>query len=161
MFDRDMHYLSVSKRWLSDYGLGNRDLCGLSLYEVFPEIPAHWKGLHCRGLAGEILQGDSERLERLDGSVQWVRWEIRPWHGASGDVGGIVIFTEDITKRRQAEDELRAMNEDLIIFNNAAVGRELRMIELKQEVNALCAEAGEPPRYALQFLEGNDASTGQ
>ena len=27
------------------------------------------------------------------------------------------------------------------------VGRELRMIELKQEVNAFCAQLGQPPRY--------------
>jgi PAS domain S-box-containing protein len=65
-------------------------------------------------------------------------------------------IVHDITERKQNEDKLRAMNEDLIIFNNAAVDRELRMIELKQEINALCAEAGLPPRYELQFLEGND-----
>lgn len=91
MFDRDMRYLSVSKRWLSDYGLGSRDLGGLSHYEVFPEIPAHWKEIHRRGLAGEILQEDADCLERVDGSVQWVKWEVRPWYSASGDVGGIVI----------------------------------------------------------------------
>ncbi len=62
----------------------------------------------------------------------------------------------DLTQRKQAEDELRARNEELIIFNNAAVDRELRTIELKQEINALCAEAGQPPRYALQFMEEND-----
>jgi len=153
MFDRDMRYLSVSKRWLSDNGLGNRDVCGLSHYEVFPEIPEHWQEMHRRGLAGEILQEDAERFERLDGSVQWVRWEIRPWYSASGDVGGIVIFAEDITKRRQAEDELRVRNKDLLIFNDAAVGRELRMVELKREVNELCAKVGLQPRYDLHIID--------
>jgi DNA-binding response OmpR family regulator len=43
--------------------------------------------------------------------------------------------------------ELRARNGELIRFNEAMVGRELRMIELKQEVNALCAQLGQPPRY--------------
>lgn len=32
-------------------------------------------------------------------------------------------------------------------FNLAAVGRELRMIELKQELNELCQQAGLPPSY--------------
>ena len=32
-------------------------------------------------------------------------------------------------------------------FNRAAVGRELRMIELKKEINELCARLGQPARY--------------
>jgi len=36
-------------------------------------------------------------------------------------------------------------------FNRAAVGRELRMIELKREINEMCGQLGQPPRYALDF----------
>jgi PAS domain S-box-containing protein len=161
MFDRDMRYLSVSSRWLSDYGLGNRDLRGLSHYEVFPEIPAHWKEMHRRGLAGEVLQEEDDSFKRIDGSVQWGRWEIHPWYEASGAIGGIILFTEDTTERKLAEDELRNRNKDLETFNYAAVGRELRMIELKQEINELCAVAGKPPRYALDFLNENGVSNDQ
>jgi len=113
MFDRDMRYLSCSRRWLSDYGLEDRDLLGLSHYEVFPEMPESWKHAHQRGLAGEVLHADEDRFFRPDGSAQWLRWEIRPWHEASGSVGGIVIFTEDITYRKQVEEELFKMNEEL------------------------------------------------
>ena len=42
-------------------------------------------------------------------------------------------------------------NEDLTRFNHAMVGREMRMIDLKKEVNELCAQAGQPPRYPLSF----------
>ncbi len=38
--------------------------------------------------------------------MQWIRWEIRPWHDAAGEVGGIVIFTEDITERALAEERI-------------------------------------------------------
>jgi DNA-binding response OmpR family regulator len=46
--------------------------------------------------------------------------------------------------------ELRASNAELSRFNEAMVGRELRMIQLKEEINALCAQLGQPPRYPLQ-----------
>ncbi|HXV19362.1 MAG TPA: EAL domain-containing protein [Desulfuromonadales bacterium] len=106
MFDREMRYLSASRRWRSDYGLGERELQGMSHYEIFPEIPAAWRQVHRRGLAGEVLQAEGDRFERADGSVQWVKWEVRPWLDAAGEVGGIIIFTEDITERRQVEQAL-------------------------------------------------------
>jgi len=110
MFDADMRYLSVSRRWLSDYGLEGRDLIGESHYDVFPEVTAEWREAHRRGLAGEVLRAEADRFERADGSVQWIRWEIRPWHDAAGKTGGIVIFSEDITKIKLAEQELRESN---------------------------------------------------
>ena len=107
MFDREMRYLSVSRRWLTDYNLGGRDLRGISHYAIFPEITEEWKAAHRRALAGEILQSDADRFARVDGSIQWVRWEIRPWYDARGNIGGILIFTEDVTGHKHAEEALR------------------------------------------------------
>jgi PAS domain S-box-containing protein len=106
MFDRQMRYLSASRRWLGDYHLGHRDLTGLCHYDVFPEIAEGWKAVHRRALAGEVVGNDRDRFERADGTVQWERWEVRPWYDAAGAVAGIVIFSEDITARIQAEREL-------------------------------------------------------
>ena len=67
------------------------------------------------------------------------------------DVG--VAFAVDITLRKRAEEEMRAAVQELEEFNQAMVGRELRMVELKQEINALCAQLGQPPRYPLDDEE--------
>lgn len=109
MFDRHMRYLAVSRRWMDDYGVGDRSLIGRSHYDVFPEISDRWKAVHQRGLAGEVVQEEEECFERADGSVQWLRWEVRPWLGNDSQVGGIVIFTEDITERKTASDVMRDM----------------------------------------------------
>jgi transcriptional regulator with GAF, ATPase, and Fis domain len=58
---------------------------------------------------------------------------------------------------RDSHLALRENTEDLVRFNRAAVGREVRMIELKKEINELCATAGQPPRYALDFESGGKA----
>ncbi|MCK9607914.1 MAG: PAS domain S-box protein [Methylomonas sp.] len=107
MFDRDMRYLACSRRWLDDYQLGDRELFGLSHYAVFPEISENWKDIHRRGMAGEIIRVDEDRFIRRDGQAQWLRWEVRPWYLEGGEVGGIVIFTEDITARLIAKQALR------------------------------------------------------
>lgn len=52
---------------------------------------------------------------------------------------------------RSEADALRAANEELSAFNRIMVDRELRMIELKEEVNLLCGQLGRPPRYDLDF----------
>ena len=75
------------------------------------------------------------------------------WREADGTVGGIVLFSEDISKRKLAEHELKQRNEELERFNLAAIGRELRMIELKRQVNALTQVRGQPPPYDLAFTE--------
>ncbi len=111
MFDRGMRYLSFSRAWISGHNLGDRDLTGLSHYDVFPEISEEWKTVHRRALAGEVLRADADSFERADGSVQWLRWEARPWYDAAGDVGGIVIFSEDITERKQMGEALRESEE--------------------------------------------------
>jgi hypothetical protein len=106
MFDREMRYLAASKHWMDEYGLDDRPIIGHSHYEIFPEIPERWKQIHRRCLAGEVIKADEDRFQRADGSTQWLQWEIRPWKAADGTIGGIVMFTVDITKNKLANEEL-------------------------------------------------------
>jgi PAS domain S-box-containing protein len=113
MFDRDMRYMACSRRWLSDYWPDATNVVGISHYEQFPEtISEKWKEAHRRGLAGEVVQADEDPFARADGRTQWLRWEVRPWTTVDGVVGGITIFSEDVTERVEAaralgESELR------------------------------------------------------
>lgn len=110
LFDRNMRYLATSRCWLEDYKLSSDGLLGKSHYDIFPEIPAHWKIAHQQCLAGVVLH-DEEKFVRENGSVQWIRWVVQPWHESNGTIGGIVILTEEITKRKELEEENKQLLE--------------------------------------------------
>ena len=72
----------------------------------------------------------------------------------SPEKGKFATVFSDITERKKWEEDIRKFtlelqqkNEELTRFNNAMVGRELRMMELKKEINELCNKTGEPFRY--------------
>lgn len=102
MVDKDMRYLAVSKRWKEDYHLAG-DLLGRSHYEIFPEIPDRWKKIHRRALAGEMLSATEDWFERIDGTVQWLNWSVAPWLNGNGEIGGLMMMSEEITERKRVE----------------------------------------------------------
>jgi PAS domain S-box-containing protein len=113
MLDRDLRYLAVSRRWFEDYRLPQRDLVGLSHYEVFPEVPERWREIHQRCLGGAAERCEEEAFRRADGTVDWIRWDVRPWRDGGGAIRGLIIFTEQITARKEAEARARAAEEAL------------------------------------------------
>ncbi|WP_437284596.1 STAS domain-containing protein [Sorangium sp. So ce406] len=121
MFDRNMCYVLASHQWIADFGLKDTDITGRNHYELFPEIPEHWRAIHRRCLAGASEGNDEEPFPRADGRVDWVRWKIFPWHTASGEIGGIMLFTEVITERKRLEDTLRMQARTLVELSTPIV----------------------------------------
>ena len=113
MFDTKMRYLAVSHRSRMDFGLGDREVIGHCHYEILPWLPESVKEIHRRALAGETIRSEDTRIERADGTVLWGRSEVLPWRTGDGSIGGIILFTEDITKRKLAEIALRESEESL------------------------------------------------
>jgi PAS domain S-box-containing protein len=113
MFDREMKYLAVSRRWMEDFSLGDNDIIGVSHYEIFRDIPDKWKTAHRKALSGETIKNDEDRFERDDGTIYWLKWEILPWFSNNGLIGGIIIFSEDISKYKRASEEIGILNANL------------------------------------------------
>ena len=67
------------------------------------------------------------------------------YYGENGVLGWLL----DITERKQAELELMRNLEELERFSRLVVGREEKMVSLKEEVNQLLTEAGRARKYKI------------
>ena len=105
--DRELRYVYVSQNYLDQYNVKETDVIGKHHYEVFPDLPRKWRDVHQKALAGEVSRADRDPYPREDGTVEWTRWECRPWYEVNGSIGGLVVYTEVITDQVQAEEALR------------------------------------------------------
>ncbi len=97
------------------------------------------------GIASQI---DDDILWRRDGSYFRVEYSATPIYKDRAVVGSVVTF-RDITERKKVEEELKQHVMNLERFNRLTVGREEKMIQLKQEINELSEELGRVRRYKI------------
>jgi PAS domain S-box-containing protein len=124
MFDRQMRYLAVSRRFVADYRLpADAQLIGRSHYEMFPDIPQRWRDIHARVLAGEEFSNEEDQFARCDGRTEWVRWSMAPWRCGDGRIGGALLFAQVRTEQVEAQRALTDSEARFrATFENAAVG---------------------------------------
>ena len=112
-----------------------------------------WERLHQAALqtlrTGASYELDVEAFR--GGTLIWVTARGEAVRDAKGVIVGLHGTLQDITSRKQAEEELRRANQELTRFNQVTLGRELRVIELKKQVNKLSARLGESPAYRTDF----------
>jgi PAS domain S-box-containing protein len=154
MFDAEMRYMAVSRRYLSDMAslfstkvFAPADVVGRSHYETFPGMPLRWRSIHARVLAGEELAQEEDFIRRADGPAAWVRWFMKPWRASDGGLGGALLFFETITAEIEAKHALVESKEQFrATFENAAIGiahlgSDLRWLRANE---ALCRILGWP-----------------
>jgi len=103
--DRNLNYIYVSKKYLDVFKVKDSDVIGKHHYDVFPDLPQKWRDVHQEALVGKVSSAEDDPFPREDGTVDWTRWECRPWYEADGSIGGIIIYTEVITERKEEEKE--------------------------------------------------------
>ncbi|MBN1935782.1 MAG: response regulator, partial [Anaerolineae bacterium] len=100
------------------------------LQRVHPEDVERVAQTMLATLHGEKYYRDEYRIVLPDGSIHYIRGEASITYDAHGKAVRAIGINMDITERKRAELELR-------LFNEIMVGREQRIIELKEEINRL------------------------
>ena len=134
------------------------EFVGKRLWEIAP-----FRGTAASHAAFRTLQEkahfryDAVPLTAIDGEQVYVEFTSNIYEVDGRQV--IQCNIRDITERRQAEnnlqrqaEEMARSNDEMARFNRLAVGRELRMVELKIQINDLSRRLGRPRPYKLAFL---------
>jgi PAS domain S-box-containing protein len=99
-----------------------------------------------RGNRGENFEF---RYLHKNGVKRWLSVSWQPIYDAQGNPLGTRSSGFDITERKAAEEALLKKMDELERFQRITIGRELKMIELKKEVNHLLQQAGQPEKYRI------------
>ncbi len=91
---------------------------------------------------------EDEVLWRKDGSFFPAEYTSKPII-RDGKIAGAVVTFRDITDRLKAEQELKQKLDELEQFNLLVVGREEKMIGLKEEINDLLVKLGQEEKYEI------------
>ena len=105
MFDDQMRFLAASQKWLDEYHFTDIEIFSKPFYTIFPGTESEWKPMHDMCLQLDLNKADEGVYHRPDGTAVWLRWDIRPWHRQPDVVGGLLIYTEDITEFKNTEEQ--------------------------------------------------------
>ena len=139
--DTGNRFLRVNKVLADTFGLPKEEIIGKAASELSPAEKDYWEDDQEVMKSGQPMYNIIEPVETPEGTL-WFQTDKIPYKDSEGDTIGIIGFSIDITERRKAEEELR-------LFNEMAVDRELKMVELKKEMNSLLEELGREPRYKI------------
>jgi len=148
------------------FGYSSEEVLGQQLDLLIPEA---LRAVHRKHRDGFFASGELTRLAHMRPEVTALRknGEVFPATGsiAKSMSKGKTIVTailNDISERKQAERALQGQLDQMQRFNKMAVGRELRMIELKKEINALLAELDREQKYTIHAMkESGDSGAEQ
>lgn len=147
----------VSRSVAEELGRSPRELIGKTSHDLLPQESADRHRANDREVIASRKSIQAEETAEMASGLRTYLTTKFPLFDDQGRLYALCGSSVDITDRKAAEEELRRRNEELERFNRASVGRELRMIELKREVNALAQALGRPPPYDLAFADEANA----
>jgi len=96
---------------------------------------------------GKPIIDKEEKAIRMDKSAAWVNTVKMPLRDKTGEIIGTFGISSDITVRKLGEEAIAKRIADLEYHHSIFVKRELRMVELKKEINTLLKELGRDEEY--------------
>ncbi|WP_265944462.1 PAS domain-containing protein [Dechloromonas sp. A34] len=160
--DRAWRYTYVSDSVTNLLGYAAEEILGKTPFDLMPpEEAERVRALLESTIARQLPIRNLENISLCkDGSLCHVLTSGIPILDSHGILLGYRGLDHDITDKkytelflRQQAEGLSQRNSELERFNQAMVGREIEMIELKKKINELSRQLGQEPPHRLSYLD--------
>lgn len=113
MLDTDMVFMAASQKWILDNKLQTKEISGKSIYEVIPKIRLKHMEIFNSCLSGAINIAETEFSENENGIIYWLHWTVKPWYTKAEQIGGLLIYAEDVTSMKLNDNDDKIISEIL------------------------------------------------
>jgi len=144
VYDSDGYYLEIAPTNPANLSHSMQNLLGKSVTEVFPPEQADFFLQNIRLTLKTKQLTSVEYSLRIGDKDIWFSTLISPLSDNS-----VVWVARDITEKKQAEKNLKQRMQDLEIFNDVAVDREIMINDHRKEINELLEKLGEKTKYEI------------
>lgn len=153
VLDRDLRYRHVNTRMAEINGVPASDHLGKTVHEIIPHLADRAEALAARVLRTGEPQFDVEFIGTRTGAPRAEKsWKVQwlPLRTSSGEIAGINIVAEEITKQKRSETELKQSRDDL----DCRVQERTTELESRQrELETLNAELIKEIKLRQQYEE--------
>ena len=145
LLDKEAIIIAVNQTAASRHKKTPEELIGANRFDLLAQNLRESRKFHFNSVLQTGNPVDFEDVR--DGMV--LHHIYYPVQDKTGDIIGVAIFAQDITERKHMEDELTQNVEELERFRKLAIGREIQMIQLKEEINELLDQSGQGEKYKI------------
>ncbi len=121
------------------------ELIGTNRFELLPQNLRESRKAHFNNV---LQSGNPADFEDVRDKMVY-HHIYYPVSDKSGAIIGVAIFAQDISERKHMEEDLKRNVEELEQFSKLAIGREIKMIQLKEEINKLMGQLDQSEKYEI------------
>ena len=145
LLDKEGIIIAVNQTAASRHQRTPEELIGKNRFDLLPPHLGESRKVHFNNVLQTGNPADFEDIR--EGMV--FHNIYHPVQDKTGGIIGVAIFAQDITERKHMEEELKRNVEELERFRKLAIGREKKMIQLKEEINELLDQMNQDKKYKI------------